>query len=336
MPRNASRWTVLYPYDDDDCNARRDDPYRNLAELTRNAKEFRRQIRDGDPTRRVRHGIAGIMLLPLVTVIGCTDSPVHDFSVNDFHHAILGALCANLTACCGVTVPADACVDQLRSSMGAHHELQAEAVAAGRLEFHEGPARACVDHMQALSCPDFEAMGAPGAWPACHGAFVAKVATGGDCAVSAECADADTYCEVAIFARLGTCVVKPGAGDPCTHECGEGLVCPSKRGSFCVAAKPNGQACESDRACLSGYCNDSGGETICSDPEANGQPCANDSQCKEGNCDTSSDPPVCAPKRPDGATCTTGDECANGACVDHRGSGVYTCASAASGCSISL
>jgi hypothetical protein len=281
------------------------------------------------------------MLLPFVTVTGCTDPPVNDFSVNEFYDAILAELCADIIACCGVTVPADVCVQQVRSSMGAFPRVQAEAVATGRLEFRAGPAQACIEHIQALSCTDFEATGASvvSLAFACDGAFIAKAVTGGECAMDAECTDSGTYCEGAILEQLGTCVAKPRPGDPCMHKCRDGLACEldsSKGGSFCVEPRPSGQPCASSRACLSGYCNDSGGETICAEPEANGQACVADNQCKEGNCDASRDPPVCAPKRPNGATCTTGNECANGACVDHQGAGVFTCASAASGCSLSL
>lgn len=72
------------------------------------------------------------------------------------------------------------------------------AVDAGKIEFDADAAASCIAFGEGLSCPDFwgnlfEDM--PASPASCDTAFVGKVAIGGACTTSLECAGADTTCD---------------------------------------------------------------------------------------------------------------------------------------------
>jgi hypothetical protein len=72
------------------------------------------------------------------------------------------------------------------------------AVDAGRIEYDEADAEACLAFGEGLSCPDFwgnlfDEM--PPSPAACDTAFIGKVADGGMCVTSLECAGAESFCD---------------------------------------------------------------------------------------------------------------------------------------------
>jgi hypothetical protein len=72
------------------------------------------------------------------------------------------------------------------------------AVDAGRIEYNSADAEACIEFGEGLSCTDFwgnlfDEM--PPSPAACDTAFIGKVAIGGMCTISLECAGADSTCD---------------------------------------------------------------------------------------------------------------------------------------------
>lgn len=126
----------------------------------------------------------------------------------------------------------------------------------GLLEFTFDPDRAafrpdeldaCLDDLRGWSCDQLRAR-EPVGDRVCD-AVEGLVEPGGACAQDMECASG--YCE-----GETTCRARPGAGEACTGECGDGLYCKiTDAGSICVAVKEDGQPCAFDNTCASGACN---------------------------------------------------------------------------------
>jgi len=90
-----------------------------------------------------------------------------------------------------------------------------------------------------------------------------KVEAGGTCqrAQPSQC-PVGQYCDTEGFAVDSTCVDLPDRYEPCRPEnkatrCAPGLVCDVYGdGEACVPINPNGNACDSNQGCYSGFCGD--------------------------------------------------------------------------------
>lgn len=64
-------------------------------------------------------------------------------------------------------------------------------------------------------------------------------------------------------------------------DCCSGLMCSADQMCLSISNRPNGQECDNDSQCASGYCP----SQWCTAPAAIGSPCDSNSACETGNCD---------------------------------------------------
>ena len=187
------------------------------------------------------------------------------------------------------------------------------------------PARVQYDAQAAGDClAEFEARSNCGALdgdevPACERVFRGKVALGGACTTSVDCAktgDQRVICESSDGTAPSVCVLigtgagpHGKAGDACIFTCDEGddcdgiAVAPPQPGTG--VPQPDPVICYRDEGL---YC----GAGTCQPTVALGQPCANDG-CEGGAfCDFATG--ICAARRPNGQPCTGDDECQSDSC----------------------
>lgn len=151
----------------------------------------------------------------------------------------------------------------------------AASVQDGRAVYDGDAVAACLDALDAQSCPAFGA-GTSLLTGDCASYLIPQVADGGACAQSYECTSDNCVGARTSPAMDGTCQPVPGAGQPCSGLCAAGLTC-----TF----------------------GGTGSET-CQPPAANGATCTSNANCTSNYCDRATDPnkPICAdrPARCDG------------------------------------
>jgi hypothetical protein len=170
-------------------------------------------------------------------------------------------------------------------------EEKKSAIEAGRLAYHPDLAGACYEKLGAVTCAEFRGeIDQPPVIAECTTMFEGKVALGGQCAASAECAGTDALCsgaDAGATEPTGTCVKKPSEGESCINvACAEGYVCES---STCNKLKGDGAPCEGPQQCASGFCNQI---QVCMAKKANGEACDSNAMCVSGECSSAK---MCAP-----------------------------------------
>jgi hypothetical protein len=142
------------------------------------------------------------------------------------------------------------------------------SVEAGRIDFDEDAASACLDeyraYLEADGCPDLDDW-----WDACDNVLAPAVPEGGDCLHPSDCIG-ETYCTNSVVDRvceMGTCEPTLAEGQTCTSaapwgECGDDLSCEYDGEAWrCSAPEPppeEGDECNISRC---------GGELLCHDRE---------------------------------------------------------------------
>ena len=182
-------------------------------------------------------------------------------------------------------------------------------VAAGRLDYDAAKAASCfakADGQCNLYKEDIFSK-----QPECANVFIAKVADGGDCAQSNECAVSTSTCIGASDVALGKCTPPTTEGQPCPdYNCAAGLVCSSDAMPVCIKPNADGVACVTDSECTSGYCDFMTAK--CTAKKANGEACDSPSACKDGWCDVNAK--LCKAKKALGEACMSYEECVSDEC----------------------
>lgn len=123
-----------------------------------------------------------------------------------------------------------------------------EALTAGRLEYDAGAAADCVGAIDGAACAV-----QLGSADACDRIFVGRVAAGGACKGSDECAG-DATCEGGGGDTFGMCVALATVGMSCdATSCVRSAWCDFTT-TTCAADKANGMACSFDDECVSDFC----------------------------------------------------------------------------------
>jgi hypothetical protein len=213
-------------------------------------------------------------------------------------------------------------------------DLEAAAVAEGRMTYDRASAEACLAAFAPPSCTEPYQGGAP----ACVAAVAPAVPPGGACMRREEClsnetcasldgtcpghcsgvglgaaCDAATGCGPGLWCDTGHCAPRKGGGEACDQtqtlgasgNCAEDLSCTS---GFCSYVSAAGESCAA-LACdpaLPLYCD--GATSTCQAIPTAGQECGPSGLCAASlYCDSSGTAPTCLPNptapQPDGQTC---------------------------------
>lgn len=116
-------------------------------------------------------------------------------------------------------------------------------ISAGTVVYHPEKGQACLDALASIGCEDV-AIRLP---EVCEEAIEGKIARGGECNGSEECAGGD-FCAFAASVCPGTCSAPLAAGEECSEddECAAGLTCQSGAPASpqtCRAPADIGEAC---------------------------------------------------------------------------------------------
>jgi hypothetical protein len=247
--------------------------------------------------------ILAALLLTLAACPGGTAKP-EPIKAQSFAQTYASTLCQRAAYCQSNAPYLEEQCEQLQAHFLGPDDLT-KAIAAGRIEYDEALARACVDGLKAGECLSEGQDDATRA--ACLGALKGKVATGQPCYSYYECAQG--FCGGSCPA---TCpeVLKEGeecflhGGTPCDERAG--LHCAN---GVCAKTRAAGQACLEDRDCGSG--------TICvqrdrNDPESGvcsplskeGESCSGDASCEAGlYCSATRQAGLCAKRLGEGHAC---------------------------------
>ena len=123
----------------------------------------------------------------------------------------------------------------------------------GRITYDGAAASACIDAIDALSCPAY-AGGKVDDLAGCHPFLIPKVADGGGCTQDYECTSKNCEGETTPFggqATDGACKPIPAIGAACEDNCATGAYCSS---GTCAAFKTDGTACILSSECASDFC----------------------------------------------------------------------------------
>jgi hypothetical protein len=193
----------------------------------------------------------------------------------------------------------DACRAELDVQVGGAMAAAVQAVDRGNATFDADAARACTEAGQAAidACAGGDAfidvdgflsgeragMGISDDDPECQ-ALAARGFTrgliddGDDCVSDFECADFGD-CVIddddgAGLTRAGACRAHAARGDECSaRPCQPGLVCVSGRCDNPPARAEDGEACDRDSGCASGFCRDDGDSLQCATPDIDSSIC---------------------------------------------------------------
>jgi len=254
-------------------------------------------------------------------------------SIDDYAAKYLDAYCNSAVRCsdsasaaeCKATNPIDG------------ESTVLDAVKGGTIAYDEGQAQACIDEVSGQNC-NFEGFYTTSA---CDTVFTGKVAMGGACQISAQCAgdatcvqtdmncDRDTMCCAGTCGAPSTTVAMGGSCAAETAECAEGTYC---NGSDVCAAliTTAGTACDSFLACANPMiCNIFADMPTCEKPAGKGETCSLDAliACADFSqfCDPATMKCVAAVAVggacPDGVDCVGYATCVSGTCQKNADKG---------------
>jgi hypothetical protein len=209
---------------------------------------------------------AAMMLLVTMSGLGCPSSGGSGGAavpLDQLADELAQAFCHKAFTCCttaerqtNTATSADeaACRTTVAPQLGADISANQSAIAAGTMVYHPEKARACLDVVAALSCPDWGGDDRLTRFPECNQMWEGKVAPGGACTRNQECIGGACSNISGPFA----CVGLPGLGEPCpTGNCQLGIACAQDASGLptkCVALQANGVACSGDEDCASNNC----------------------------------------------------------------------------------
>lgn len=207
------------------------------------------------------------VLLLTISGLGCPSSNSNGggsaVPLDQLADELAGAYCHKAFTCCSTAerqanaaTAADepACRTTTAAQLGTDISAYQSAIAAGTLVYHPEKARACLDVVAALSCPDWGGDDQLTRFPECNQMWEGKVASDGACTLNQECIRGVCTNINGPFACFGL----PGLGEPCpTGNCQLGIACAQDASGLpttCVPLQANGAACSGDEACASNNC----------------------------------------------------------------------------------
>ncbi|MCK5690919.1 hypothetical protein KAI87_16680 [Myxococcota bacterium] len=253
------------------------------------------------------------------------ETPVADpVAIEDLPVAYAASACTWFWTCCDSVeqiseldyTSEEACIADITGKVEGDLSDFEPGIAAGIIIYSEEDAGACVAAIEAAACGgDFEEVFSP---PACDATFVGTIAVGDACADSMECAgdrswcddytdvclaettvdaggscaDNHAYCEAGFFCnQVDICTSMPVEGEECYFgTCAAGFAC-SYQPDFCVTPFAEGDSCQNDSQCASGFfCiwpdeSTALPDGICSVTVPNGSFCRTSESCLSGDCD---------------------------------------------------
>jgi hypothetical protein len=199
-----------------------------------------------------------------------------------FPHAANEAFCAHMADCC--LVPKEGwdqatCVDLFDQVGGFQYDgLYADSLDAGKVDYDQCKAAACLDDLAHLFCGKFTSADLMAIRRECDEAMKGTVASGGDCVSTIQC-QTGLFCrpngDAGDAGMSGTCVPILGPGQVCKPYGDEAcsyrgltlesssLYCDTHQGDSgtCKAVLPDDAGCNVDQECRSGVCY--GGSITC-------------------------------------------------------------------------
>lgn len=249
--------------------------------------------------------------------------PSSDIPIENLSTKMADKYCAQIFSCCdmaeltdvfmGINPPpktAAECATFFQPTLqGMIFAPLQDAVKAGRLAYDAELAGQCFGTSNAQCGNLLE--GAFGDEATCNKVFTGKVATGGDCLQSIECAVADSACVGAKPPTLGKCALLPKENEACPQgQCLPGLTCASGTQPICIKPKADGMGCGASNECISDNCDFA--TMKCAAKKAIGEACSSPFECKDGWCDETAK--MCKAPKAVGEACVTSTECASGEC----------------------
>jgi len=221
----------------------------------------------------------------MAAAAGCTDTAGWTIPLSQFHDLARASFC-RVRVLCG-DFPDQATCELYWSEPPHLYASLPQLVSAGRIAYDGNKARSCLEILDAATSCSRQVLNAPDATATCDDVLVGKVAAGGDCFFSAECAQGGT-CQMANpncdpFAACcgGTCVgggPALAAGADCSSgqgPCAAGTVCTtSADGSAATCATvvtTFGGSCATNPCAGSLVCTP--GSQLCLRPALTGEPC---------------------------------------------------------------
>jgi hypothetical protein len=184
-------------------------------------------------------------------------------SLDQLADELAGAFCRKAFTCCtaaelqaNTATAADeaTCRTTVAAQLGADISANQPAIDMGTMVYHPEKARACLDVVAALSCPDWGGDDQLFRFPDCNQIWEGKVAPGGACTRNQECIGGSCTNISGPF----MCVGLPGLGEPCpTGNCQLGIACAQDAAGLpttCVPLQANGVACNGNEGCASNNC----------------------------------------------------------------------------------
>ena len=261
---------------------------------------------------------------------GCAPGPI---PIDSYPSELITAKCQKY-ARCGVIARSEIpqCVADGQLLLTYPPALPAAAeVAAGRLGYDGAATRACIDAWLSSNCADDLDPTSPSA---CPSAFTAKVALGGACRDTLECAVGQ--CAAGGVGCTGTCRPPLATGAACATsvECGASGFCDGTS-RHCALRSMTGGRCDASQRCPIGEVCEGGdahgGSGACQTPGGSGASChgqyAVGEDCAPGLfCDLAASPPSCRSRVALGAVCAAASDCTTGlSCVKRAGAATGTC-----------
>jgi len=134
------------------------------------------------------------------------------------------AVCDSVRACWGdvfaILTGGESCEDNTETAISDGFGAIEQAIESGKVKYDGTRAEACFAAIAARGCTDDSEPAA------CNDVLGGTVAVGDECASSAECSGADTYCKSGATCP-GRCAPRENAGGPCSanDDCQSGLRC---------------------------------------------------------------------------------------------------------------
>lgn len=217
--------------------------------------------------------LVSLVLVLAASASGCGDVPdspsdasvdaVGTITFEQLPAQVAATQCGSLFRCCDATelmnefngsnppiTTEPECVTAFTELFQTNFGRLGEAITAGRLDYDGASAADCLERIDTAACGAATEV----AQSSCQDSvFIGKVAVGGMCKLTDECAGSDVNCNGGSPTTFGSCVALPRMGMTCSGSCAAGAYCDFAV-MTCVAAKANGAACTFSEQCISDFC----------------------------------------------------------------------------------